>query len=293
MSYAPDSQTDGLSVGSLQRWFHGQVVAPSLRGEEPATRPLVEAASRHEAGELIRPSATLAPAERVAIYSDMYLLRIVDALAEDYRAVRAVLGAERFRAVAQRYVTRFPSRSYTLDHTGNDLPEYLAAAAWLDDAPLLADVARLERAVNQAFHAAPSEVLTPSLVAQVPVERWPELRFRMGAAVHVLALAHPANDVVSAVAQGGPVPPVERAPSWVAVWRKDFVVWRQSLSEPAYTVLSALAQGETMAVAVAAAQAVWSRPEAELEQRLFEWFADWLNEGLFAGLVLPADLDPT
>mgnify|MGYP001817203709 CR=1 FL=1 len=283
-------RTEGdIGLGQLQRWFHGRVIGPSLSGEAQATAGLVAAATLREPDEVVRPSAGLTPERRMAIYADMYLIRIFEALAEDYPTVRAMVGDEQLKMLARAYVTRFPSRSYTLAHTGNDLPEYLAAAEDLEDGPLLADVARLERAVNRSFHAASSEVLAPSVVGQVPVERWPELRFRLGAAVEVLAFDHPANDLVSAVHRGEPLTRLSPQPSWTVVWRKDFVVWRQALSEPRYALLAALRDGATMAAAVDATQAVWPGPEQELEQELFEWFADWLQEGLFAAVVLPPD----
>ena len=136
MSSALEPADDQVGLGQLQRWFHGRVIAPSLSGESPATGALVEAARQREPDEVVRPSASLTPDQRMAIYADMYLIRIFEALAEDYPTVCAMVGDEQLRTIARAYVTRFPSRSYTLDHTGDHLPEYLADAEDVADGRL-------------------------------------------------------------------------------------------------------------------------------------------------------------
>ncbi|MBW2523356.1 MAG: putative DNA-binding domain-containing protein [Deltaproteobacteria bacterium] len=277
------------TLGELQRWFHGRVIGPNLRGEAPATANLVRAAASEAAEQIVLPSATLTADERVAIYSGMYLLRIVGALAEDYPTVRALLGEEQFEAMIRAYVAQYPSRSYTLDHTGNELPEYLVRCSELDNHLLLADVARLERAINRSSHAPESQILASNAIAPVPMERWPALRFRLSWSAEVLAFDFPANDLVSAVHDDEPLPDVGRRPAWTLVWRKDFVVWRQALSEPRYQLLRALAAGATMEGAIGAAQRAWAGADEQLEAELFEWFADWLGEGIFAGVVLPSE----
>ena len=49
------------------------------------------------------------PAQRVAVYSSMYLWRLVQALAEDFPVVRRLLGERLFERVAVTHVKRHPS----------------------------------------------------------------------------------------------------------------------------------------------------------------------------------------
>ena len=68
-------------------------------------------------------------AERLAIYRDGYRARLVECLADDYPAVRHLLGAEAFEAIAHAYVDKHPSRSPNLNAFGRLMPAFLAAHA--------------------------------------------------------------------------------------------------------------------------------------------------------------------
>src|SRR5207248_8962330 len=76
--------------------------------------------------EVILPSRSLRPAERVAIYQGMYLLRMEEALVSDYPALKHLLGDQRFAALVRDYVAAFPSVSYTLNRLGDHFPEFVA-----------------------------------------------------------------------------------------------------------------------------------------------------------------------
>ncbi|MBW2454033.1 MAG: putative DNA-binding domain-containing protein [Deltaproteobacteria bacterium] len=267
------------SLDGLERWFAGQVL--------PTGAPAGLSASTATPEDLLLPSATLAADERLAIYRDMVLLRLHDSLAEDFPAVRHLMGEEGFGRLVRDYLDRFPSRSFTLDHAGRDLPRFLAEASDLPNRRLLHDVARLEWSTHRCFHAERSTVLAADAIAQIPLELWPEVRLRLAPTTEVFALDHRASEILSAVASDGPLPSLERSPSWCAVWRKDYVVWRQILSEPMAAVLFSFARGGTIAEAVSAAEESWSGDPADLERALFDWFADWLAEGFFSALELP------
>jgi len=287
---SPFEAADGVAdLGAFQRWFHGQVIRPTLRGCAPATEPLAQAAREVAVEDAVLPSASLSAAERMAIYAEMYWLRTREALAEDYPSVHALLGDAEFDRFVREYLTRFPSTSFTLDHTGSSVPELFDQSASFAGAALLGDVARLERAVNLAFHAEPADALAPVAISQVPVEQWPELGFRLAPSVSLLALDYPANAIVSAVHDEQPLPALEREPGWVLVWRRDFVVWRQALTRAQFAVLEALGRGRTMGEAVSAAEEVWTGAADELEGELFGWFAEWLREGLFTAIALPQE----
>lgn len=129
--------------------------------------------------------------DRWHVYAHGYVARIAEALESDYAAVRRVLGPEPFVALAERYVRAFPPRSYDLGRAGDLLPEHLSVDPIAVALPFLPDLARLERAVAEAFVAHDSEPLTwdalleeePESVATLPLvlapgvallpSRWP------------------------------------------------------------------------------------------------------------------------
>jgi hypothetical protein len=52
------------------------------------------------------------------------------------------------------------------------------------------------------------------------------------------------------------------------------------LTHPAYELLSALASGQTVGDAIVTVMTRKFRPAVK-EKQLFEWFRDWMAEGLF------------
>jgi hypothetical protein len=276
---------DGLA--ELQHWFARQILPTS--GASTSSAEAGNGQDRHEPPprDLLLPSATLEADERLAIYREMVFLRFHDSLAEDYPAIHRVLGEDDFQALVRGYLDRYPSRSFTLDHAGKDLPRFVAEASQLPHQALVKDLARLEWAVHQSFHADRAAVLTAGVIGQIPLELWTEARLRLAPATEVLAFDHGVSAILSSLSQEADLPSLEPQRSWCAVWRRDNVVWRQTLSEPMHAVLSTFARGGTIAEAVSEAEALWSDDPADLERALFDWFADWLGEGFFSALELP------
>ena len=109
-----------LGLDQIQRWMHAVVVHPGATLEAVASaNARAEAAS---AADVILPSRTLAPVERVAIYQRMYPLRMLDALSTDYPTLKQFLGDSRFARLVAAYVEAYPSRSYTLNRLSDHVP---------------------------------------------------------------------------------------------------------------------------------------------------------------------------
>ena len=103
-------------------------------------------------------SPDLPAAERVAIYTRMFVDRQVDALRETFPKVLAALGDEEFHRVASRYVDAHPSEHPDIGQLGRKFAEFLERRD-------LSDLARLEWARGEVFEAAPAESLSPERFA--------------------------------------------------------------------------------------------------------------------------------
>jgi hypothetical protein len=262
------------ALPSLEHWFQGEIVAP--HEDRKRGRP---------AAEVILPSRTLAPEQRVAIYGEMYFLRLAECLGEDYPAVKKLVGAEGFERLARAYLKKHPSKHYSLNTLGRKLPDFLAGATKTPRHAMLADVARVERAISESFDAAVSPSLSPADLAMIPPAAWVTAKIRMTESLRLLALEHRANAIVTACRQEKPLPPLGRAKSWVAVFRKEWTVWRMDVNESMHAVLSALARGKPLAKSLAAgARAYEGTPEA-MQSDVHRWFREWATEGLFVEIV--------
>jgi hypothetical protein len=257
----------------LERWFQGEIVGPH---ED-------RAGGKAAAAEIL-PSRHLAPEDRLGIYSEMYFLRLHDCLVEDYPAVVKLAGGPAFGRLARAYLKTFPSRHYSLNVLGRKLPEFLDGPVRIPRRAVLADVARVERAISESFDAEVSPSLAPADLALIPPAAWESGRIRLTESLRLLALSHRANAIVSACRQDTPLPPLGRAKSWVAVYRKEWTVWRMDLTEAMHAVLSALHEGDPLGRALAQGAESFPGSAEEMQAEVHRWFREWATEGLFVAL---------
>jgi hypothetical protein len=110
------------------------------------------------------------PAARLAIHRNNVIATLLDALGDTFPVVQQLVGDEFFRAMAAVFVRRAPPRSRILAHYGHEFPVFIEQFSPADGLLYLADMARLELARVQAYHAADaaalaSETLSAALVS--------------------------------------------------------------------------------------------------------------------------------
>ncbi len=286
----PSTREKRLRLRALQRWFQEEIFRPN---ESPRRR---RGARTPVPREVILPSRTLTSDERMAIYTNMYFARLHDCLADDYRAVFHLLSSDQFRRLVQVYLTRHPSRHYSLNPLGRHLPRMLgqggARGFRVPRPALILDVARLELAMTEVFEEEISPAITARDLQSIHPGLWGKARLRPIAALRLLALNYAANAIVTAVRQERPLPPLARRKTWVAVYRTNFIMRRMDLTETAYTLLKCLAEGKTFRAALARAARTWPESPERLPEQVFAWFKDWVEEGLFAALDFGAGKTP-
>ena len=107
-----------MSLAYLQREMAAAIMRPleadeSMRSHAPDGRPMVDVAA-----SFIAPNSRLTSFDRLEIYNRQYWYRVLGALAEDFPALRAVVGGRAFEALSIAYLTAHPSRSFSLRNLG-------------------------------------------------------------------------------------------------------------------------------------------------------------------------------
>lgn len=261
-----------MRLPALERWFQDEVVGRTRGARAPV-------------GAVILPGRTLSARARLDVYSDMYLVRLEEALRSDYVALRAILGDGGFRRLSRAFLTAHPSRHWSLNPLGRRLPAFIAESR-MARRGLLADIARLENAMSEVFDEQETAPVTAKALAGVEAGAWPNVRLAPIAAFRLLALDHDANAIVGALRHERPLPPLRRRVSHVAVYRNDFVVYRLDLSPAQFAILEALSCGKTVRSALKAAIEAEPR-RADLAEKLFIWFRDWTADGFFRAVGRP------
>ncbi len=273
-----------LPLPRIQRWMQAVIEQPGAVEEAVDSAPARAELAPEDIGRVILPSKTLTPVERVGVYQGMYLLRMIEALEGDYPGVAHFLGDEAFADLVTRYVAAHPSVSYSFNHFGRHLPEFIRGSRRIRKKGFLADLARLELSVTEVFDERESAAWPADEIGRIPEAAWPGAVFTPIEAFRLGAFAHPVNAYLQSVKEDNhDHPEVARKPTWVAVWRKSYEVWRLDLSKPAYEFLRALAKGRPFGKAVGAAV---RGLQGDPGEQLFRWLRDWVAEGMFEKVVV-------
>lgn len=133
----------------------------------------------------------LPPERRFAVYRNNVCVGLVDALAERFPVCRRLVGDEFFRAMARRYVRNFLPRTPMLFEYGDDFPTFVASFEPARELPYLSDVARLEYAIGQAYHAENAAPLTMDAIRALHLDRLEEATATLHPSTHVVASQFP------------------------------------------------------------------------------------------------------
>jgi hypothetical protein len=137
----------------------------------------------------------LPPERRFAVYRNNLCVGLIDALAERFPVCLQLVGDEFFRAMAQRYVREFLPRTPMLFEYGDEFATFVASFAPARELPYLCDVARLEYAVGQAYHAENATPLAMDAVRALPLGRLEEATATLHPSTHVIASNYPVASI--------------------------------------------------------------------------------------------------
>jgi len=87
------------------------------------------------------------------VYRYAYGSRLVEVMRNDHKLLHSYLGDEMFDAMGHAYVAANPSHHPNLRWFSQDVPDFLRSTQPYSDHPVLADLAALEKALNDAFDA--------------------------------------------------------------------------------------------------------------------------------------------
>lgn len=216
---------------------------------------------------------------RYGIYRNNATVSLIDALGAVYPATQRITGSEFFRAMARFHVRETPPSSPLLFEYGRGFPDFIAGYEYARSMPWLADVARIERAWLDAYHAADAEPLAPELVASVPPERLAETAMAPHPATRIVRSSYPAVSIFAANRANGPVGRI------TATDAEDALLTRPALEVIVRTIppggavfLTHLVMGEPLGAAAAAALA--ASPAFDLAANI----AGMLHTGAFTAI---------
>jgi hypothetical protein len=295
---APSRLKSTADLRTLQRLMTHVLVRP-LDAQHRMQRRWVDGRPMAQvAAEFIKPNDRLTAFERLELYNRQYWFRLLDNFSDDNPGLRAVLGERKFNRLAEAYLSKYPSRSYTLRNLCSRLQQFIREEPrWTAPHTRLAyDVAQFEWAQIIAFDGPTLPPLTAAAIAGTPPTR---LKLALQPYHSLLALDHPVDDFVLALKKqdalrgeaSNAMDEKSRAPKlravrrprrervYLAVHRLNNSLYYKRLDPAAYKILCALRDGLSLSRACASATPRGRAAQAAFADGIRDWFQLWMELG--------------
>jgi len=271
-----------VKLARLQKWMQAVVVHPGDTGRA-LSAPEARRHLRPDAiGSVLLPSPTLSPKQRIAVYQEMYPLRMREALASDYPGLEHFLGS-RFAEFVDAYVVSHPSRRYTLNRLGDHVPAFMARQRRFTPRGFLKDLARLELALTEAFDERESPTLAAGEFEALAPAQLERTRLLTVPSLRLLSLDWNADAYLDSIRdEEHRHPRPRRRRSYAMVFRRNYAIYRLSVSAAAFAVLQDMTAGKPLGTVVSRALARRPPRRASIDD-FPRWFKLWTSEGVFAG----------
>lgn len=230
------------------------------------------------------PSWALSPrgdvdAKRFAVYRNNVHVSLVGALRSKFRVTARLVGEEFFNAMARVYVGANKPTSPLLAEYGGDFPAFIAGFEPARSLAYLSDVARLENAWTESYHAADAAALSAAALAAVPQDRLLTLTLPPHPAARLVSSTFAIGSIWAANQLDTVTPVRNRGPEAVLITRPGAEVALRVIAEVERSFCAALLAGST--IETAATEALSLDPSFNLPQAL----VGLIGTGAFAAVT--------
>jgi hypothetical protein len=188
--------------------------------------------------------------KRYNVYRNNVTVSLINALAAVFPATMRITGSDFFRAMARLHIRATPPNSPLLFDYGRDFPGFIERHEHAKPMPWLADVARIERAWLDAYHAADAEPLAPQVLGSMPVEHLADTAFLPHPATRIVRSSYPVVTIFAANRSNGPNRHIEStAPEDALITRPHSEVIVRRLPPGGAVFLTHLIAGATLGAA--------------------------------------------
>lgn len=193
-----------------------------------------------------------AAALRLAIYRNTALSGLCEALRLSYPITERVVGADFFEQSALAFARRSPPAEPVLARYGAAFPAFLESLPALADLPYVADVARLDWAVDQAGLAPPGHQ-RPGHVYALATAHGPA-RVALAPSLRLLHTATAVRDIWLSIRSGDEDRLADldwrQGPQWLAVHHRDDDIEATALSPDCWQLCETLLLGDDLEAAI-------------------------------------------
>ncbi len=159
--------------------------------------------------------------KRFDVYRNNVAVSLTEALETGFPVIAKLLGEVNFRNIAGVFLRQHPPQSPLMMFYGAGMPDFLAGFPPLAHLGYLADVARLELALREAYHAADAAPIAPARLETLPPDRLMASRVVLAPATRLIRSRWPVHAIWRFNREEGAPKPV-MTPQDVLVVRPEY-----------------------------------------------------------------------
>ena len=168
---------------------------------------------------------------RLAIYTEGYRLRLIDALEDMYPALHTLVGDDDWAGLTRHFISITPSHHFSIRYYGGSLANFLRNTAPYREQPCIHEMAQFEWMLREVFDAPDADSVTLASVSEAGIVEWGNVKFTLHPTVRFLELYWNVPGLWKAIEQqSDPIAPVrgKQAVTWM-LWRSNLTTYFRSL----------------------------------------------------------------
>ena len=197
---------------------------------------------------VVDPEGRPAP-KRFNIYRNNVTQGLGKSLEAGFPTVMALVGADFFRAMALEFLRANPPKGRIMMLYGAEFAGFISEFEPAKTLGYLADVARLDQAIRESYHAADAEAVSPETLAGLPEARLLAARLVLAPSLRLVRSRWPIVSIRAAALQAAPAPHMRAEDVLIA--RPDFDPMPHILPLGAAGFIAALMAGARLIEALA------------------------------------------
>jgi hypothetical protein len=218
------------------------------------------------------------------VYYDAYRLRLAEIVSNDFPILRLHLGDQAFGRLVENYISSAPSRQHNARWYASRLPDFMSETTPWSANRSACDLARLERALTDAFDAADATVLGVADLQTIDIEDWPCTAFDFHPSVAILDVMGGTAALYEALAENNKFSASQRAAETIITWRSENETSYRLLDEDERLAVMEAKQGKKFGDICALLS--FQKDDENVAQRAAGFLSQWFVDGLVAGLQL-------
>ncbi len=186
---------------------------------------------------------------RFDVYRNNVTVSLTEALRQAFPVIRKLVGDEFFTAMAREHVRAHPPTSPLMMHYGREMPAFLENFPPVQHLGYLPDIARLELALRESYHAADSAPVAAEALQALSPDALMAARLTLAPALRLVRSRWPIHAIWSANMRGTAAPKAAMAED-VLIARPEYDPELHRLPDGAAPFIAALMGGATVAEAL-------------------------------------------